>query len=120
MSAIQELAEATRTVAEQVAPSVVRIGRDGGRGCGVVVGEGRVVTNAHNLRGHEVTVTFADGRVATATVGGADVGRDLAVLSVATGDAPAATWGDAAARLGDVVFSVTRTAGGGARITAGQ
>ena len=120
MRAVQELAEATRTVAQQVAPSVVRVGRDGGRGCGVVVGPDQVVTNAHNLRGREVTVTFADGRVATASVGGADVGRDLALLSVDTGDAPAATWADATAELGDVVFSVTRTAAGGTRITTGQ
>ena len=120
MTAIQELAEATRTVADHVAPSVVRIGRDGGRGCGVVVGPDQVVTNAHNLRGREVTVTFADGRVATATVDGADVGHDLAVLTVETADAPAARWGDTPAQLGDVVFSVTRTVGGGTRVTAGQ
>jgi serine protease Do len=120
MSAVEELAEATRTVAERVAPSVVRVGRDGGRGCGVVVGPGQVVTNAHNLRGREITVAFADGRVEVGTVGGADIGRDLALVAVDTADAPAADWSEDPARLGDVVFSVTRTVGGGSRITAGQ
>ena len=32
------------------------------RGSGVVIADGQVLTNAHNLRGDEVTVTFADGR----------------------------------------------------------
>ena len=39
MGALSELAEATREVADQVGPSVVRIGRQGGRGCGVIVAE---------------------------------------------------------------------------------
>ncbi len=32
------------------------------RGSGLVVAEGRVVTNAHNVHGGEVEVRFADGR----------------------------------------------------------
>ena len=31
-------------------------------GPGVVIADGRVLTNAHNVRGEQVTVTFADGR----------------------------------------------------------
>ncbi|CAN5163001.1 hypothetical protein BH18ACT4_BH18ACT4_05660 [soil metagenome] len=50
MGAVEEIAAAARTVAEGVGPAVVRIGRNGGRGCGVVVGDGQVLTNAHNLR----------------------------------------------------------------------
>src|SRR5205823_11255032 len=57
-----------------------------GRGAGVVIGPGLVVTNAHNLRGAQVTVTFADGRQETGTVAGADVDGDLAVIQVPTGD----------------------------------
>ncbi len=53
----------TRRVADAVAPAVVRIGRHGGRGCGVVVADGLVATNAHNLRDRTTEVTFADGRV---------------------------------------------------------
>ena len=79
MSLIEEMQEAAATVAARVSPAVVRIGREGtgrrgggrrrrsptpdggrgrwaeaggfGRGAGVVVGPGLVVTNAHNLRG---------------------------------------------------------------------
>ena len=57
----------------------------------MVIGDGLVVTNAHNLRG-EVAVTFEDGRVATATVAGADLDGDLAVLSVDTAGSPALAW----------------------------
>src|SRR3712207_291985 len=120
MSIIEELAESTRHVAEQVSPSVVRVGRDGGRGCGVILGDGRVVTNAHNLRGAEVTVTFADGRVEVASVAGAHVARAPAVLTAHTGEARSAPWTRGPARLGDVVFAVTRTTTGGTRVTAGQ
>ena len=61
MSAIEELQSAVATIAERVGPSIVGIGR-GTRGSGVVIADGTVLTNAHNLRGEEVTVTFADGR----------------------------------------------------------
>ena len=61
MSVIEELQTAVAAVAERVGPSIVGIGR-GTRGSGVVIADGKVLTNAHNLRGDEVTVTFADGR----------------------------------------------------------
>jgi serine protease Do len=89
-----------------------------GRGAGVVVGPGLVVTNAHNLRGAEVTVTFADGRQETGTVAGADIDGDLAVIQVPTGDIEPLEWADTPAEVGTPVFTV----GGspfGARITFG-
>ena len=55
MSAIEELQTAVAAVAERVGPSIVGIGRDS-RGSGVVIADGQVLTNAHNLRGDEVTV----------------------------------------------------------------
>ena len=57
--------------------AVVGIGRRT-RGSGVVIADGRVLTNAHNLRGDEVTVTFRDGRTTT---------RDGLAASI-----PTATW----------------------------
>ena len=83
-------------------------GRSGGfgRGAGVVVGPGLVVTNAHNLRGSQVTVTFADGRQETGTVAGADIDGDLAVIQVPTGDIEPLEWADAAAEVGTPVFAV--------------
>ena len=56
------LREAARAALAATDRSVVRIGRAPGRGCGVVVGDGFVLTNAHNLRDRTTEVTFADGR----------------------------------------------------------
>jgi serine protease Do len=83
-------------------------GRGGafGRGAGVVIGPGLVVTNAHNLRGATVTVTFADGRQETGTVAGADIDGDLAVVQVPTGDVEPLEWADAPAEVGTPVFAV--------------
>ena len=86
--------------------SVVRIGRHGGRGCGVVVGEGLVLTNAHNLRDRTTLVTFADGRAVQSRATGVDADNDLVVLAVDTGEAPALPWSDASAELGATVFAV--------------
>jgi serine protease Do len=87
----------------------------------VVIAEGTVLTNAHNLRGAETTVTFADGRAATAAVTGIDADGDLAVLSVDTAGAPAVRWDPAAVapRLGTPVFAVANPAGQGLRVTFG-
>ena len=82
----EELSKSVADVAARVAPSVVGVGAGGS---GVVVGDGVVVTNAHNLRHDEVVVTFADGRRADGRPAGVDVDGDLAVVSVDTGDAPA-------------------------------
>src|SRR5207249_3329425 len=60
MSAIQELQSAITAVAEKAGQSVVGIGSRQ-RGSGVVIADGKVLTNAHNIRGDEVTVTFSDG-----------------------------------------------------------
>ena len=120
MSALDELSQALTTVSAAIAPSVVGIGSRL-RGSGVVTADGQVLTNAHNVRGDEVTVTFADGRTATGTVAGIDVDGDLAVIAVDTGGAPALAWADdgAAGRLGSVVFGAAATAGGGARSRSG-
>ena len=69
MSVIEELQTAVATVATTVGSSIVGIGR-GTRGSGVVIADGVVLTNAHNLRGDEVTVTFADGRRTRGSVTG--------------------------------------------------
>ena len=113
------LRDAARAALAATDRSVVRIGRAPGRGCGIVVGDGFVLTNAHNLRDRTTEVTFADGRAVQAEVTGVDPDGDLVVLSVDTGDAPALAWADATAEPGDVVFAVGRAADGGARITHG-
>lgn len=119
MSVIEEIESAVAGVAGAVGTSIVGIGRDG-RGSGVVIADGQVVTNAHNLRGDEVTVTFADGRSTVGTVAAVDPDGDLAVVKVDTSGAKAVDWGAGeAAKIGDAVFGVAATWGGGVRVTFG-
>lgn len=115
-----ELADVARTVLASTEASVVRIGRGGGRGCGVVVADGLVATNAHNLRDRTTTVTFGDGRCEQGEVVAADIDSDLAVLRVDTAGAPPLDIGGGAVGTGDVVFAVTRSAAGGARVSFGM
>jgi len=122
MTLIDDLQSTVDQVATAVGPSIVRIGRGWGRGSGVVISAGKVLTNAHNLRGTEVTVTFSSGeRSATGTVTGIDADGDLAVVAVDTGEAPAVAWDPAAVdpRLGTPVFAVANPAGRGLRVTFG-
>lgn len=105
MSAIDEISELVRTVAEGAGPSVVSIGRNG-RGSGFVIAPGKVVTNAHNLRDRTTQVQFADGRKAQASVTGSDVDGDIVVLDVDTGDAQPLAWADRQVESGDVIVAV--------------
>jgi serine protease Do len=119
MGVVEELEKAATGIATGVVPSVVRIGRGPGRGAGVVVAAGAVLTNAHNIRGDETTVTFADGRSERGSVAGVDVDGDLAVIRVDTGSAPPVTWNGGEVALGAPVFAVTTPASTGARVTFG-
>jgi serine protease Do len=119
MSVIEELQTVVVAVAERAGPAIVGIGR-GSRGSGVVITEGKVLTNAHNLRGDEVTVTFADGRRARGTVAGVDGEGDLAVVNVDTTGAIPLDWGGGEAlTLGTAVFGAAASHGGGTRVTFG-
>ena len=121
MTVLEEIGEAIASVAAAAAGSVVRIGRDGGRGAGVVVRDGLVLTSAHNLRGSTVTVTFADGRSATGEVRAADVEGDLAAIGVDTTGSAAIRWEPAEPTLGQVVFAVGPGRGStGTRVTTGH
>lgn len=119
MGAFAELEEAARAVADAAGPSVVAIGREG-RGAGVVVSEGLVLTNAHNLRDRTTSVAFADGRSEQGEAAGIDVDGDLVVLRVDTRDTPPLTWApeDAAPAAGRVVFAAARSHRG-LRVTFG-
>src|SRR3954453_6918663 len=120
MSVLAEISDSIASAAERVGPSVVGLGRGWGRGSGFIVGDGLVLTNAHNLRDEEVTVTFADGRREAGTVAGADVDADIAVVAVDTGDAPVIEWAEAPARrLGAVVVALADPGGRGLRATLG-
>jgi serine protease Do len=121
MSAVAELRDTISEVARRAGPSVVGLGRGWGRGSGVVIAPGQVLTNAHNVRQGGVTVAFADGRRAAAEVAGADPDLDLAVLTADTGDAPPIAWEPEAAEiaLGSPVVAVANPGGRGLRATLG-
>jgi S1-C subfamily serine protease len=119
MTAIQELQKSITAVTDKASASIVGIGSRQ-RGSGVVIGDGKVLTNAHNVRGDEVTVTFADGRSTRGQVSGVDWDGDLAVVSVDTGKAKGLDWADGGAvEVGAVVFGAAATSGGGTRVTFG-
>ena len=120
MAILDEIQAGIAQQAEGAGASVVGIGQRWGAGSGVVLGPGRVLTNAHNVRGDQVTVTFADGRTAEGTVAGKDIDGDLAVIDVDTGGAPALPWADGApASLGTPVFALANPGGRGLRVTFG-
>ncbi len=119
---LEDLQTTIAAVAERVGPAVVGLGRGWGRGSGVVVAPGRVLTNAHVLRGEEVAVTFADGDSRDGRVAGSDEDADVAVVAVETGDAPAIAWEPeraAAAGIGAAVLALANPGGRGLRITFG-
>ncbi len=120
MTVLDEIQASIRQLSEGTGPSVVGIGQRWGVGSGVVFGEGRVLTNAHNVRGDQVTVTFADGRTAEGSVAGHDIDADLAVIDVDTGGAPAVPWADGTAPgVGTPVFALSNPGGRGLRVTFG-
>jgi serine protease Do len=117
---LDEVQASIRRLAEGAGASVAGIGQRWGLGSGIVLAEGRVLTNAHNVRGDQVTVTFADGRTADGTVAGHDIDGDLAVIEVDTAGAPALPWAAAAsAELGMPVFALANPGGRGLRVTFG-
>src|SRR4051794_38207043 len=120
MPVLEELTSSVQSVVDRVGPAVVGLGRGWGRGSGVVTAEGRVVTNAHNLRGDEVTVTFADGRVERGEGAAADADGDVAGIEVDTGDVlPAEPVPEAEVAIGSVVFALANPGGRGLRATMG-
>jgi serine protease Do len=120
MAILDEIQANIRQLAEGAGLSVVGIGQRWGVGSGIVLADGRVLTNAHNVRGDQVTVTFADGRTADGSVAGHDIDGDLAVIDVDTSGAPALPWASgASAELGMPVFGLANPGGRGLRVTFG-
>lgn len=116
---LEELESATVEVAERIGPAVVGIGQGWGLGSGVVVADGVVVTNAHNVHDNEVAVTFADGRTATGQVSGHDIDGDLAAIAVDTAGVAPVEWAGGPARVGGAVFALANPGGRGLRVTLG-
>jgi serine protease Do len=119
MTTLADLGRELGDIAERIGPSVVGIGNRWRGGSGVVIATDRILTNAHNLHGDELTVTFADGRSADATVLGIDADGDLAVLQASTeGTAPLEPAAGAPG-VGTPVVALGNPNGQGARVTIG-
>jgi serine protease Do len=120
MGALEDLQRAVSELYEKVGPQVVGVGNGWRGGSGVVVAKGQILTNAHNLRGGGVDVTFSDGREVEGEVAGVDVDADLGVIKADTGTAKPISWDSAgAASIGQAVFAISNPRGQGLRVTLG-
>jgi serine protease Do len=121
MAVLEEIESTVDSVVQQIGPAVVGLGRGGGVGSGVVIERDQVLTNAHTLRGDEVTITFADGRREDGHVVGADADLDVAVVSVPTGDIEPVQWLVDAEEpaIGRAVVALANPGGRGLRATLG-
>jgi serine protease Do len=123
MTVLEELERAIQTAAERTGPKVIGLGQGWGRGSGFVVGQGRILTNAHNLRGDEVTVIFHDGRREAGKVLASDQDLDLAVIEADTADIEPIEWADDASddavSIGRSVLALANPGGRGLRVTPG-
>ena len=120
MGALDGIQEEIQRVAERVSNAVVGIGQRWGVGSGVVIAKDQVLTNAHNVRADEVTVTFPDGHTAAGRVLGHDIDGDLAVIGLETGDLPTIEWAaNGQPGIGAAVFALSNPGGRGLRVTLG-
>src|SRR3954466_9012756 len=122
MNAVTTLQEAIGGAAERVGPSVIGLGRGWGHGSGVVIADGRVLTNAHVLRGDEVAAKRADGEFVLGGGLGVDADLDVAVVEIDTAGAPPVAWEPPVVdevRAGTPVFALADPGGRGLRTTFG-
>jgi serine protease Do len=122
MAVIEELEGAIQTAVERTGPAVIGLGQGWGRGSGFVIESGRILTNAHNLRGDEVTVTFHDGRRETGKVLASDEDLDLAVIEADTANIEPIQWSEEdvdSLPIGRSVFALANPGGRGLRVTPG-
>jgi serine protease Do len=122
MAVLEDIGARIGALGERLGPSIVGLARGSGRGSGVVIGDGRVLTAAHAVRGDEVALVFADGRREHGELAGVDTDADLAVIAVDTGEAPAVAWPSAdtlSLGLGAPVVALANPGGRGLRATLG-
>jgi len=112
-------------IASAVQDSVVSITTESGEGSGVILSAGGyIVTNNHvvaTAQGNTVTVIFADGKKATATIVGTDPRTDLAVVKASgVSGLHAAKFGSSAnMQVGDTVLAIGSPLGLEGSVTAG-
>src|SRR5918999_2306310 len=120
MAILEEVRGAIQALTDDVGPSVVGIGRRWALGSGVVVAPSRIVTNAHNVRGSEVTVSLPGGESTTGRVLGVEVDADVAVLEVDAEGLVPIRWDEGTGLpIGTPVFALANPGGRGLRVTFG-
>jgi serine protease Do len=137
MTLLKEMESLIARAARRHGPAVVGIDRRAGRGTGIVVADGQVLTLASNLREPTGGVGIAFGGAvggpggargtggapgaarATGTVAGIDTALDLALIHVATGDIEPVGWASDGAGLGAAVIALANPGGQGLRATLG-
>jgi serine protease Do len=122
VTALEDIQAAVQDAAARVGPAVAGIGRGWGQGSGVVIAPGRVLTNAHVLRGEELAVSFAGRETVHGRVAGADLDLDLAVVAADTGDTEPVAWDPEivdAVGIGTPVLALADPGARGLRVTVG-
>lgn len=121
MAVFEEIQQAVVSISDRVGPSVVGVVNGWSHGSGIVIGPNRILTNAHNIRGDEMNVAFADGRTVAAKVLGVDADGDLAVLEADSGNVAPLEWApdEPAPSVGLPVFAVSNPGGRGLRVSFG-
>lgn len=121
---LDTISPAIAQLIDRVGPSVVEV-RGAGRGGGAGViwrADGAILTNNHVVAHIEgaAKVILPEGRALDAAVVAGNPALDLALLSVATGDLPAAPIGDSSRlRVGELVFAIGHPWGRRGVVTAG-
>src|SRR5438132_10315197 len=110
-----------RALLARAAPGVVGLADGASGGSGFVVQQDRVLTLARNLRREQVSISFFDGERQSGRVLATDPDLGIAMLEVATGERPLASWPDepAAPEMGVPVYALADPGGRGLRVTAG-
>ncbi len=102
----------------QPALTVVRDGQRGA-GAGISLGNGRVLTNLHVVRGGSAEVILDNGEAVEARVVARDPDVDLALLEIPRGDLPAAVLAVKLPQPGEMVFALGHPWGERNFLTAG-
>src|SRR4051812_4754322 len=124
-SSTQLLAKVAAAVQPSVVSIVVTLADGNEEGSGVILSaDGNIVTNAHvvaDAANGRITVTFSDGRTATARVVGANTGKDIAVIKAegVSGLTPATLGSSSTLHVGDTVLAIGSPLGLEGSVTSG-
>jgi putative serine protease PepD len=120
------IASVVSAVDKDVVSLTVQGARETDLGSGVVIrSDGLILTNNHVIaaaaQGGQITVTFTDGKTASATVVAADAGEDLAIVQAAgVSGLPTATFANSdSVQVGDTVIAIGNELGLSNSVSAG-